>query len=518
MSHHIYEQFLLSNFDQNLPYIVYDTDWNIISISQYLLELLELSQEQCLNKNRSDFFLSTNTNNQIEYKSSTESFWFKVQTIPLYENDQIIGYHEIYTNITYKKQLENELYKDKLTNLKNYKALNSILESKNYLFPVLILINIDNFKNINNLYGFEVGNELLNQFAHLLVNFKSNTKYEIYRLYADEFAFFIDGDFMDIDQYYEDLETIKSLVRSQQFYIESIDDVISINITIGVSIGQEEPLSTVDLALRYAKRNNLWLQAYNTTLDITEEVKYSHEMKKKIELAIKQNKLFAVYQPIVNKQKEIVKYEVLVRMKTLDENGDEIVVSPVKFLDESIRNKQYNQIIKIILQQAFKDHSQSDKMISINLSFDDIYNDTLVETILDLTDQYPQMASRLIIELLETSSIYNLEVMQNFLYKMRQRSIKIAIDDFGMGHSNLSHLLIFKPDFLKIDAQFVKNIDVSKEAIALVKAIVSICHELDIIVIAEHVHSKEVFEVLDNLDVDQFQGFYFYEPSEKIIN
>lgn len=520
MKNNISNDILLKNFNQNIHAIIYDNNYKVIDVSDAFLKLFDLVKHDLLDYCKNDIFVQEDSQTlRLERKYSKEILYFQVSIQEIYDdNNDVIAYHEIYSNITELQNIKNEFYKDKVTNLQNYKALNTVLETHEYLFPVLILINIDNFKNINNLYGFEVGNDILNQFAQILQETKKSSQYKLYRLYADEFALFLDGDFMSIDDYYKDLENIKTAVKKHPFYIESIDDNVELEITIGVSLGQEEPLSTVDLALRYAKKNNLWFQAYNATLDITEQVKYSHQMKKEIQTAIEKNNLFPVYQPIVNIKQEIVKYEVLIRMKIQNENGEDVVVSPVKFLDESIRNKQYNHIMKIVLTQAFKEALHTDKMISINLSFDDIYNQTLVETICSLTDEYPQIASRLIVEILETSSIYNLEVMERFLLRIRKKGIKIAIDDFGMGHSNLSHLLLFKPDFLKIDAQFIKNIDTSKEAIALVKAIVSFCHELDIVVIAEHVHSKEVYDVLKTLDIDEYQGFYFYEPLDTVIN
>ena len=107
--------------------------------------------------------------------------------------------------------------------------------------------------------------------------------------------------------------------------------------------------------------------------------------------------------------------------------------------------------------------------------------------------------------------------MDEFLEKFRGLGVKIAIDDFGMGHSNLSHILHIQPDIIKIDGIFIKNINTDKKSKALVKSVLTIAKELDIVVTAEFVHSKEVFEELLKLGIDEYQGFYFSEPLDKVI-
>jgi len=89
---------------------------------------------------------------------------------------------------------------------------------------------------------------------------------------------------------------------------------------------------------------------------------------------------------------------------------------------------------------------------------------------------------------------------------------KIAIDDFGSGYSNFAHLLKLNPEYIKIDGSLIKNIDKDKNSLVIVKTINDFAHALGIQTVAEYVHSKEVFEVLTELGIDEFQGYYFSEP------
>ena len=108
--------------------------------------------------------------------------------------------------------------------------------------------------------------------------------------------------------------------------------------------------------------------------------------------------------------------------------------------------------------------------------------------------------------------IKDTKLLLNFLSKVKSFGAKIAIDDFGSGFSNFEMILLIKPDFLKIDGSLIKKVDVDKEALTLVEAIVAFSHKMGMEVIAEYVHSEVVYNILQDIDVDLFQGYYLCEP------
>ena len=269
------------------------------------------------------------------------------------------------------------------------------------------------------------------------------------------------------------------------------------------------------MALRHAKEHRLDFQAYNTTIDIKHKLQNTLEWKEKISQGLIEDRFIPVFQPIVNTNQEIIKYEVLTRLrKSIEE--PHVLQNPGEFLEESINTKQYNDITKAVLTQTFEIMKTCDKLFSINISYEDIYNYVLIDFLEENFKKDESIAKRLVIEILEDQEIKNLEVMTDFIKKFKSYGVKIAIDDFGIGHSNLSHIMDIEPDYLKIDGSFIKDIATDKKSFALTKSVVEFCKELDIIVIAEYVHNKETFEIVHKLGIDEFQGYYFSPPLENI--
>ncbi len=404
------------------------------------------------------------------------------------------------------RELENQLYFDKLTRVFSYSAL--LRDISKSTFSTIFLINIDSFQDINNIYGFESGNKILKQFALCLKGF--GPMYKIYRTHADEFVLLKNIESFSLKEFENELLKMKEKIRNFNFKLDN-NEHIDIDATIGVSINNESPLLTAHMALKYANKHRLGYKIYSKDIDITKKMKNIHTWSNKIKIAIKNGMVFPVFQPILNKNKEIVKYEVLMRISEKI-NNDIKVISPYFFLDAAIKTKQYNTLSNIIIEKSFEIMNKNDKDFSINISYEDIFNDVLIKILKSNLDIYPDIGKRLIIEILETELIEDIEVMNSFIEDFKQYGVRIAIDDFGTGHSNFSNILDLNPDYIKIDGSFIKNIDTDKKSYSLVKGIIESAKELEIKTIAEFVHSKEVFDVTFKLGIDEFQGYYFSEP------
>ena len=535
---------LLKVFDSNIIATKTDLKGNITYTSKAFEEISGFTKEELIGKNH-NIVRHPNTRNEVfkdlwdtlkekkiweneiqNRKKDGSSYWVKASIKPEFKNDKHIGYTSVRIDITDKKKLEGfnntlekqiklrtkeierKLYFDDLTKLQSNYSLMEDIKNTETIFTTLMLINIDNFQNINNVYGFEVGNNVLIEFANFLREFNQNNTYKIYRVYADEFALLKNFGFFTIDAYYEELLQLKKKVLDFNYYIEEIDEYIQLDITVGLSFSQDNPISSADMALRYAKNHKLAYQVFNNDIDLKSKLQDSLEWKKKLKKALNDNNIFPVYQAIVDKNEEIIKYEVLMRIK--DSKGN--LISPSLFLEDAINSKIYTKLAINIFEKAFKVMTNEDKLFSINLSFEDLFNKSLIDFIETNIKTNPNLARKLVIEILETHEINNTEIMDEFLNRFRKYGVKIAIDDFGMGHSNLSHILQIKPDYIKIDGVFIKNIDKDKKSYALVKSVITLSKELNIKVIAEYVHSKEVFETLKKMGIDEFQGYYFAAP------
>ncbi|QEP35478.1 sensor domain-containing phosphodiesterase [Malaciobacter pacificus] len=412
------------------------------------------------------------------------------------------------------KEIENKLYYDQLTNLKNRTALKD--EIKENDFVSIALIDIDAFDDINELYGFSTGNLVLIETAKMLSEFANKHSVAVHRIYGNVFAL-VDKKMMGFSRYNEFIEDLSKLFKNNPVLLKDLDLEISINITLGISIAQDEPLKTAGIALKKAKKNNMPYFVYNNEIDTKEIIKKSMYWREKIKLALQNDKVLPFYQPILNRQKEIVKYETLMRIEDIDENGQTVYLSPYFFFDVAIKTKQYLSLSNVVISKAFADLQKTEKMITLNLSFKDIMDSDFNESLNKHLDKVDSDAKeRIVFEILESDYITDYRILEEFIKTYRSQGIKIAIDDFGTGYSNFAHILKIRPDYIKIDGSLIKNINEDKNSYEMVKSIIDFTKALNIRVVAEFIHNEEVFNTVMELGVDEFQGFYLGEPSPNL--
>jgi len=402
-------------------------------------------------------------------------------------------------------ELTKQLYSDDLTSLSNRKALLEDIEKADY--PILVLIDIDSFKNINDLYGEEVGNEVLVNIASLLENFTYKIGCKAYRIGGDVFALLKNEEFRP-HQCIVTMEELLQEINSRTLSIQKYDITIGVTATIGLSKEYSDTLEKAHMALMKAKKDRMTYVIYSDEHNLDRE--YLNDMKwtKVIKKAIETQNVIAYYQPIIDSQKNILKYECLMRIAE-----DEKIHSPFLFLDIAKKVKFYSQLAKIIIKTAFEKAKESGCVININLSIQDIVNKDIISMIeRELIDN--SFAHLITFEILESESITDYEKVISFINLVKNLGCKIAIDDFGSGYSNFEYLLRLQPDYIKIDGSLVKNIHTDKNAYLITKTINDFAHNLGMKTVAEFVHCKEVFDLLGEIGVDEYQGFYFSEPLE----
>ena len=412
------------------------------------------------------------------------------------------------------KEIQNKLYFDELTNLKNRTALEDDIKDDD--FVSIALIDIDSFDDINELYGFSTGNLVLIEVAKVLNEFGTKYNVHVYRFYGNVYCL-ADKRMMGFSRYDEFITELCKLFKNRAIHIEELALDIFINITLGISIAQEEPVKTAGIALKKAKKANMKFFVYNNEIDTKEVIKKSMYWREKIKLAIDEDLVTPFYQPIFNREKEIVKYETLMRLKDKNDEGEVIYLSPYLFLDISVKTKQYLQLSNQVISKAFADLSKTDKQVSLNLSFKDILDLDFVTSLdknLDKIDN--QKKQQIVFEILESDYISDYSLLEEFIIKYRDQGIQIAIDDFGTGYSNFAHILKIRPNYIKIDGSLIKNINTDKSSYELVRSIIDFSKALNIKIIAEFVHSADVYKTVLELGVDEFQGFYLAEPGKNI--
>ena len=412
------------------------------------------------------------------------------------------------------QEIEYNLYHDDLTGLLNHKAmLQDIDKSKQHL---LFLIDIKGFQKINDVYGLKNGNLILQEFSKKLSKFDINQTYSIYRAYSDGFVLYHTVDKLDDAFYENEKSTLLAYLSSIEIYLDVIEEYIHIELSIGASVNEEDSFIKAETALQYAKKNNENFVRFTPEMDTAQKVAQNLQWQKRIKKAIKDDNIIPVFQGIVDNNQHVVKYESLMRLREYRDEKEELI-SPYFFLEIAKDTQQYDKLTRIMIFKVFEKMQKEKVNFSINLSSEDLINIAQMKFLQDAIIKF-DVGSRLVIEILESEVIDDYKTIMDALNNLKKYGVRIAIDDFGSGFSNFEHILKLRPDYIKIDASLIKNIITDKSSYILVKAISQFSKELGMKVIAEFVSSKEIFDILQELDIDEYQGFYFSVPSVSLMS
>ena len=425
-----------------------------------------------------------------------------------------------HSNTILREKLKLNIESNHLTGLRNRASL--IKDIDKFGFTMLALVDIDHLEFINNLYGSNIGNLVIKKFAKIVENEVKDREYFIYQTSADEFAICSNDEFPS--KFENFIKELSQKLTNLELFIKEIDDEISVDATIGVTyelnflascgIIYESHLllAQANTALKHAKIHKLSLTSYNESINTLQDIQNIMEWKDKIKNAYKNDNIIPVFQPIVDRDGNILKYETLMRLREKNEERRERLISPFFFLDTAILTKQYAKISRSIISQALNQLISTNHTLSINLTYTDTQDPKMISLLEESLEKH-NIGDRLIFEIVESEDIKDYGLLEEFLQKFKPYGVRVAIDDFGSGFSNFENIIRLNADYIKIDGSLIKNVDHDKNSLAIVKAIVQFAHTLGIKIIAEYVHSKEVLDVLKDFDIDEYQGFYFYEPA-----
>lgn len=452
-------------------------------------------------------------------------------TKPMMPNNLIESLEKVVYKVTALKgtqqtadSISEKFYTDELTGLKSHNALMSKIESVSMdETPVLILLNINEFRLYNELYGLHSGDMILNKFAMNLKNFCDKYNYDLYRMGGDEFVLFDNTQNLNPKHYEDDINLLLDHIDSSPIKIDGVDEDIHLFVNIGISFDRENAYGKADMALHEARKQGKQYLGFNSESDLRKDLISNLYWREEISKAIKENRVHAFYQPIVDRGGKVIRYESLMRIKQNNSDGTSRVVSPIEFLDFSKASKQYVGLTDIIIKESFKTMIEKNVHVAINLTFQDMENDEINQLLREriiknnLSNKTKfDISSQVIFELLDHPSNEGYDRFVEFINEFRSLGVLITIDNFGLGFSNISKVASLAPNYVKIDSALIKNIDSDKHSYSLVKAIVKFTKELGIRTVAEYITTKEIFDTCKELDIDEFQGYYFSEPTESI--
>jgi diguanylate cyclase (GGDEF)-like protein len=406
-------------------------------------------------------------------------------------------------------ELRRQLYTNTLTGLPNRRSL--LRDIAIYNDGALLIVNIDDFKEINDFFGQAVGDSVLIAFSQNLQKvITQELNATLVHLSGDEFAFF----FMQKPSKEVFMHFSMTLIkRIEKMIFNHESNELSIRATIGGAYQVQKALEKADIALKSAKKQGKSFLLYDEMLNVEKQYKNNMEWTKKINWAIENDRILPFYQPIYDNQtNKIVSAECLIRLIDSDDN----IITPYHFLTIAKKSKLYFKLTKIMIQKSCQYFEHLDCDFSINLSVEDILNEEITEYILHSIKKY-NVSKKIVFELLETEGIENYEEVSSFISKMKSLGCKIAIDDFGSGYSNFEYLLQLNIDYIKIDGSLIKNLDFDTNAQIVVETIVSFAKKLNIVVVAEYVHNEAIHKKVKELQIERSQGFFLAEPQESIV-
>jgi diguanylate cyclase (GGDEF)-like protein len=473
--------------------------------------------------------MNKNKKFKIEFKlkfNSKSYLWAKLSLKPFLNKEGkaecFMGYIH---DITQSKMIESELKKlvefDVITKLPSKYYVKNLIDDflknseKEKLRGALLMVNIDNFKIINDSFGHEEGDLLLEKVATSLM-YVINEEDLICRYSGDEFLIFKP----DIESTIDLEEFVINIKKIFENPFNVNKNEIYITVSIGVSIFPDNGndfntlLKNADTAMYRAKSNGKdeW-EFFNSS--ISTELSRIYDIQKGLRTALQKEEMFVVFQPKVGLADSIVNgFEALLRWESKRLG----FVSPSEFIPIAENTRLIVPIGKFVLEESLKkiksllDAGYDDFRVAINLSEVQLRSGAIINDFIELMDKYQVSAKYIEVEITESMLMKTIEESRARLQSIKSLGISIALDDFGTGYSSLNYLTKLPIDVLKIDRSFVMELANSIKSRCIVVNIINLSHELGICVIAEGVEELEQVEYLKGIYCDSVQGYYFSKP------
>ncbi len=418
------------------------------------------------------------------------------------------------SEIQKEKTLKNQAIRDSLTSLHNRFYIEEKVKHYKEEYT-LFFIDLDGFKTINDSFGHEYGDKVLQIIAKRLLQFEKEGR-DIIRYSGDEFIFITE--FMSDDE-------IKEFSRELLHEISKEFVINEFRFIVGASIGVarypddgksfDEVKRYADLAMYKAKEiKNSYVIFHKKLMD---EYQKTATIEQELKTAIEKKELSMVYQPQVLIDGEIYGVEALVRW----DNSKLGNVSPAEFISIAEATGLIKEIGRFIIDQVLIDMDEMQNgckkrfHVSINISAKQFAQHDFLSCIVGKLSQSLIATKYITIEITESVFIDDQKHVQELLDSMKKQGVTISLDDFGTGYSSMSILQKLPLDELKIDKSFIDDIVKSKNSQSIVHSIIIIAKSLGLKVVAEGVEDFEQKEILDEMGCDIYQGYLFSKPLTK---
>jgi diguanylate cyclase (GGDEF)-like protein len=476
----------------------------------------------------------------IEYQIITgkNKHRFLTQQIEILEDQhhQTIGLAGTIQDITQRKEQEIQIrqlaYYDEVTGLPNRTYFLELLEktiatckANNQGF-VLMFMDLDGFKSINDTYGHHTGDQLLRMAADRLACLLRDTvtpnqnpdqafPADIARLGGDEFTVIL-----NITQRQDAVRIAEQLIATMAKPIVISNQTIFVAASIGIAFypddgtDSETLLKNADIAMYHTKKINKGsYQFFHSSLNI--QAKKRQDMEGQMHQAIANNELRLFYQPIIDAESgNLIGAEALMRWDSKQLG----FLMPSEFIPLAEENGLIVKLGEWAIREVCRQHKEWRQQdmghlsIAVNLSSIQFSQSTFIPMVKSILAEYQIKPDFLVFELTESTIMKDTDKMLTILWQLKEIGIKLSIDDFGTGYSSLSYLKNFPLDSLKIDRSFVKDLPENVNDGAIVQAILSLASTLSLNTIAEGVETSQQKQFFQDSSCKSIQGFLFSEP------
>lgn len=450
----------------------------------------------------------------------------------------IIVTYIIYSKRKADDKLEKIAFVDSVTNDPNYNSFfydfNKRMSKEYKNSYALVTLDIDKFKVVNDVFGYENGDDILRHMAFVICG--NLTQNEIYaRHSADNFLIlleYIDEDSMlnRMDSMtIEILNNLDKVIKNMSGRIYSYKFIL--NYGICIIDDKKDPLDLIvdraNLAKKRVKGSHKTTGAIYTK-DLREKMLMEKELENYMDKALREKQFKVYFQPEVSfKTGKIIGAEALVRWY----HPEKGIIYPDKFIplfekNQFIKKLDYYMFneVAFYIQKWESEGIVLPKTLSINLSRVHLSDLDLVDELLKIVKDHNVEPSKIGIELTESAFFEDTDLIINVMEKLKNAGFKIYIDDFGSGYSSLNTLKDLKVDYLKFDRGFLTNLEDNKKGQAILHNLVNMARDISICTVAEGVETVAQANFLREKGFDIAQGYYYYKPMtakelrDKLIN
>jgi len=423
-------------------------------------------------------------------------------------------------DVTERKRQEDHIRylatHDPLTDLPNRRALKFELEriirdARSGKQHALLMMDLDNFKIVNDTLGHSAGDRLLVTLSRILRR-SLRPSDMLVRLGGDEFSVLLE------DTSLEDAQAIGERIRKEigGFHFNLNGRVFVHSISVGIvllenGIDSRQAQVLADAALYAAKNEGKnRVVVYRSEDDALDGLAEYDKWASQVREALARNRFELYFQPIVELgSREAERHEVLLRM--VDEKGGTIL--PEAFLPAAERYGLMPEVDRWVLDRVFDMLAEHPELqVSVNLSGSSLSDESLLEHVERRVAQAQLGPGQLSIEVTEMAAITDLVQARRWMTRLTDSGCCFALDNFGVGLSSLSYLRSMPADCIKIDGSFVHNLDTDAGSRAIVEAIANVAHALGKKVIGKWVKNEEVARILQDMGVEYGQGYHWGRP------